>query len=76
MRLNRFPCALLLAACLAAAGCAASSDHTTVSQRQDLLLKDPMNYSPTMDNTDITGGDIGHYDSQAMKRDLDDFWNP
>jgi hypothetical protein len=76
MRLNAIQYSVLLAACLAAAGCAASSDHTTVAQRQNLLLSDPMNYTPPMDNTDITTGDVGNYDAKAMKRDVDDFWNP
>jgi hypothetical protein len=76
MRLPRPLSFVLLAACLGVAGCAASPDHTTLVQRQDKVLSDPMNYTPSVDNTDISGGDIGHYDDKAMKRDVDDFWNP
>jgi hypothetical protein len=65
-----------------AAGCASSQpapqaqSSSPFTADQQKALADPMHYSPNMDNTDITGGDIGHYDSQAMQRDVDDFWNP
>jgi outer membrane lipoprotein-sorting protein len=66
-----------LAALLALGGCAQTpTESETIAQRQDKALQDPMNYSPSMDNTDITGGDVGSYDAKAMQRDLNDFWNP
>jgi hypothetical protein len=66
-------CAILGGVCLLA-GCA--SGPPAQKDRPDDALKDPMNYSVNMDNTDITGGDVGTYDSKAMKRDVDDFLNP
>ena len=67
-------CALLIT------GCAASpqppSGHSNFTQQQQQALEDPMHYSPNMDDADIMGGDTGHYDDKAMKRDVDDFWNP
>jgi hypothetical protein len=65
--------AILFCAC----GCSSTSDTATaVSADQDKALKDPMHYSPTMDNTDITGGGIGSYNNDAMNRDLNDLFNP
>ena len=57
-------------------GCATSSDQTTIQQRQDKALADPMHYSVDMTNTDINTGGIGSYDDKAMKRDLDSALNP
>ncbi|MGA2231865.1 MAG: hypothetical protein ABSH22_13285 [Tepidisphaeraceae bacterium] len=57
-------------------GCQQPSTMAQASQRQDQALKDPMGYTPNMDNTDISGGGIGNYDNQAMQRDLNDIFNP
>lgn len=37
-----------------------------------------MNYHPDFQksDTDISGGDIGHYDKAGMQRDLNDVLNP
>ena len=35
-----------------------------------------MNYSPDMEKPDISGGDLGEYKPKAMKKDLDDVFNP
>jgi len=61
---------------LSVIGCESEDPQEAVAKRQDQALRDPMNYSVDMDNTDIMGGGIGEYDSKAMKRDLDAFWNP
>jgi len=44
-------------------------------ERQQRALKDPMDYSPNMDQ-DISGGGIGQMDRKAMKKDIDDVLNP
>ena len=60
-------------------GCSSDKHPTTrpasASDRQEAALKDPFDYSPNI-NEDISGGDIGHLDKKAMKRDLDDVLNP
>jgi hypothetical protein len=60
-------------------GCASDKHPTTrpssASDRQEAALKDPFNYSPNMDE-DISGGGIGHYDRNAMRKDLDNVLNP
>jgi hypothetical protein len=57
-------------------GCESEDPQTAFEKRQDQALRDPMNYSVDMDNTDIMGGGIGEYDAKAMQRDLDAFGNP
>jgi hypothetical protein len=57
-------------------GCDSTSEYTTVNDRQAQALHDPMNYSVNMDDADMTGGGTSNYDANAMKRDVDDFWNP
>jgi hypothetical protein len=63
-------------AILALAGCQQPSSMAQTTQDQNQALKDPMNYSPNMDNTDISGGGLGSYDNQAMQRDINDLFNP
>jgi hypothetical protein len=53
----------------------ATTRPATAYDRQQAALKDPMEYSPNM-NQDISGGDIGHYDRKAMRKDIDDVLNP
>ena len=61
-------------------GCSSHNPPTTrptsVSDRQNAALKDPFGYSPDMDKADISGGTIGHYDRDAMKKDIDHALNP
>jgi hypothetical protein len=60
-----------------AAGCdSAGTADEQARHRQDQALNDPMNYSPDMDDVDVTGGSIGNYDDKGMKRDLNDLLNP
>jgi len=69
----------LVIAAIFLSGCSASSDQSdqsTIQQRQDKALADPMHYSVDMTNTDINTGGIGSYDDKAMKRDLDSALNP
>lgn len=44
--------------------------------RQEQALKDPFGYSPGVDRSDISGGDLGHLDKNAMKKDVDHVLNP
>jgi len=61
-------------------GCSSNKRATTrpsndAYDRQQAALKDPFDYSPNM-NQDISGGDIGHMDRKAMRKDIDDVLNP
>jgi starvation-inducible outer membrane lipoprotein len=69
--------AAVVAGGLMVSGCASGPSQSEMAeQRQQQALSDPMNYSPSMDNTDITGGGDTNYDAKAMQRDIYDFWNP
>jgi hypothetical protein len=58
-------------------GCQDSSAAPeSISDRQDSMLKNPMNYSLKWDTPDISGGGITEYHSQAMQKDLNDVFNP
>ena len=48
----------------------------TVRERQDAAMRDPFSYKPGMDDHDISGGDLGHFDREGMKRDIDHVFNP
>ena len=62
------------ALCLAI-GCA--DDKTTATSRPgDAVLRDPFGYKPSMDEPNISGGGIGHYDDKAMKKDLKSVFDP
>ncbi len=60
------------------AGC--SSGPTTrpssVSQRADEAIRDPFGYKPASVDRDVSGGDLGHFDKDAMRKDLNDVLNP
>ena len=61
-------------------GCAsdkkpASTQPTSMSQRQDAALRDPFGYKPDM-SRDVSGGDIGHLDRDGLKKDLNNVFNP
>ena len=54
-------------------------EPATFRQKQEDVLRDPINYKPDNENTqpyDISGGGINNYDSKAMKRDLDHVLDP
>jgi len=55
-------------------GCQSAS--TTQSTPRDRALNDPMNYRPSWDDTNISGGGIMDYDSKGMKRDINGVLNP
>jgi hypothetical protein len=61
-------------------GCADNKEPTTqpsdIHDRQAQALEDPMGYKADTDRIDISGGDIGHYDPKAMRRDMDAVFNP
>ena len=74
-----------IALCVCAAqsmwtGCASSdkkpsTQPSSMSERQDAALRDPFGYKPDM-GRDVSGGDVGHYDRDGMKRDLNNVFNP
>lgn len=49
---------------------------TSVEERQEAALHDPFGYSPYGETNDISGGDLGEFDKDAMKKDLDHVLNP
>ena len=84
MKMSMICPAMLL--CLSAGlspGCSSSDQQpstrpATAYERQQKALEDPFGYSPEMDRSseDVSGGDLGHFDRDAMKRDLDHVFNP
>ena len=57
-------------------GCADKKKDASIRDRQDKALHDPFKYSAYSEEPDVSGGDIGHYDKDAMKEDLDNVLNP
>jgi hypothetical protein len=60
-------------------GCGSSSpspDASSPYDRQERALHDPFGYSPNVGKPDISGGGIGEYHGDAMKRDIDHVLNP
>lgn len=64
-----------------------SDGSDEMRKKQDAALKDPFGYGPdadqminatpnSPDRSDITGGDIGHFDKDAMNRDLKSVFDP
>jgi len=49
---------------------------SSAADRQDAALKDPFGYSPNFDGGDGSSGDIGKYDREGMRKDLDHVLNP
>ena len=56
-------------------GCADDQKGPT-SHPGDAVLRDPFNYKPGMEDANISGGSIGHYDDKAMKKDLKSVFDP
>lgn len=75
-------CILHSAFCLCFSGCsnnAAQKPATrpmTADEKQEAALRDPFSYSPYDEKHDISGGEIGDLDKDALKRDLDHVFNP
>ena len=64
-------------------GCASEKRSPTtrpssVKDRQEAALKDPMGYSPNMNSpdTDISGGKLNELDRGALRKDIDHVLNP
>jgi hypothetical protein len=59
-------------------GCSSGPPTTqpaSMADRQNQALNDPMGYKPG-GFRDISGGDVGSFDSKSFKQDWDDFMNP
>jgi hypothetical protein len=69
-------CCLLPAACCFLAGCDATDPMEDMYNKPSPALSDPMNYSPDMDRTDVSGGSTTNYNDKAMKEDLNELLNP
>jgi hypothetical protein len=48
----------------------------TMEEKQQQLLNDPFGYKSETGKTDITGGDLTHFDKDAFKKDIDNAFNP
>ena len=68
---------LMLAAVCGAGGCAGSEEKkpSNMRARQDEAMRDPFNYSPT-DRTDISGGGITDFKSDAFMKDVNSVISP
>jgi len=53
-----------------------TTQPTSMRDRQDAALRDPFSYKAGIEDQDISGGDIGNFDRDAMKRDIDHVFNP
>ena len=73
-----FAATLTVAASVDAGGCGGGTGSTTqptnVAQRQDQALRDPMNYHQPVGPD--SSGDITHLDTNGLKRDLTNVFNP
>jgi len=71
---------LLLAAAVVlttlAIGCVDDDKSPSMRQRQDAAMKDPWNYSPFEDRTDISGGGVGEFNKDAFRKDVDSAVSP
>jgi hypothetical protein len=73
------PAALVVAGGLFLSGCGENkpaADSPSPYDRQERALHDPFGYSPNAGKPDISGGGIGEYHDDAMKKDLDHVLNP
>ena len=63
------------AAMAASAGC---SSDSTMSQDDPTTraMSDPMNYSPSQDDEDISGGGLTDFDRDAFRKDMNHVLNP
>lgn len=64
-----------------ATGCASDNTHATsrpasTRERQDRAMKDPFNYSPDRESTDISGGGLTDFDRQGFNRDMKNVLDP
>ena len=80
LRPSAFVCGFIVCLCLASPGCAEkknppSTQPTTLEQRQDAMLRDPMGYKDEPP-ADVSGGKLGQFDKGAFKKDLDHVLSP
>lgn len=72
-------CLLCLCGSISVAiGCSESTAATqpsTLRDRQDALLRDPFSDTKSQ-NVDISGGKINELDREALKRDINNVFNP
>lgn len=47
-----------------------------MTQRQQQMLDDPYGYEPDKKKYDISGGDLGNFDKDAFRKDMDSVFNP
>ena len=66
----------LLLGCASDNGKQPTTQPTSMRDRQDAALRDPFSYKAGIEDQDISGGDIGHFDRDAMKKDIDHVFNP
>ena len=68
--------------CLILLGCTHNTggeEPSTLRQKQDQTVRDPINYKPDNENTqpyDISGGGINNFDSKAFNKDLHNVFDP
>lgn len=73
---------MLAAGFTCAAGCVDTTSGPTtrpvsMRQRQDAAVRDPFGYKLTDDDfPSVSGGGTNQLDRNALKRDVDSFWNP
>jgi hypothetical protein len=72
--MRKYTSLLLLSAI--GAGCAGGDDKpSNMRARQDEALRDPFNYAPT-DRTDISGGGITDFKTDAFMKDVNSVFSP
>lgn len=73
-------CILYTVFCILLSSCTQSAAPTTrplsTRERQDRAIKDPFNYSPDSESTDISGGGLSDFDKGGFKKDLKNATNP
>lgn len=79
--IHRGALAGLAGACALLAGCVNESQPPTtrpssIRERQDQAMRDPMNYRPDMGHEDISGGGVGDLDRDALRRDMKTLFDP
>ncbi len=57
-------------------GCSSSEQSSSIRARQDAALNDPMNYSPNVDRTDVSGAGVTDLKKDSLKKDLNSVFNP
>jgi hypothetical protein len=68
---------IMMLAAAGGVGCAGGEEKapSNMRARQDEALRDPFNYSPT-DRTDVSGGGITDFKSDAFIKDVNSVFSP